>query len=940
MFTRSTRVLLKIIFYTGLSMTLLACNDSAQSKSWKQTVKQVSSGIVSIQIDVPISFDGKWNSSSYATGFVVDSKQGIILTNRHVVTPGPVSAKAILINNEEIDLTPLYIDPVHDFGFFKYQPKQIKHIQPYELRLSDIAPYVGQDIRIIGNDAGQKISILDGTISRLDRDAPLYGKGTYNDFNTFYIQAATSSTGGSSGAPVINLEGEVVALNAGSQSKSANSFFVPLSKIKLALSKLQNNQKIQRGSIQTTFISTSYAELKRLGLNDELAAKYRNLFPELKGLLVVKSIIPQSPADELLEVGDILLQGNQKPVAKFTELESLLNKNTNANATLTVLRRGQEHTFEIHVTDLNGITPSSYLKFDGGIFHNLSYQQARHFNKPIKGVYVANSRYLFNQAGVASRSVITEFNGEKVNDINDLHSQLKQIPNGKKVNLRYFDFSTPNTTNYALVEIDRKWFENSLCVQSKELGYWPCEESNAQPHVDSMKELDKQAANTITDKIEDALVKVKFNSPYSIQGRTGNLSRSGTGVIVDARKGWIVAPRSVVISLLGDVKLVFKNKIEIDGKIEYIHPVHNLVLITYSPGELNGVVTSQIKFKHSKFNAGDQVKQVGLNTDGIVEYRHTQVDSTEEMLMRQFKVPQYIDTNIEGTYLVNGNHYIEGVLADTENNVVGLWTRFEQSSYQDNEPESFKVGISIDYVKELMALVENNKPVYSLDINLTKILPVDALQMGLGKEWLDIYTKNNSSSSRLLAIYNVAEQSSNAQIFKRGDILLTINDTPVTDFRQVETLSQQPKAKVTFFSQGEVKEALVETTLLYGQDIDRVIYWSGLYLHSPHRAAQLQGNVGNFGVYVASYLYGSPATRYGVYAMRQITEIDGVPIKNMDDFLIHVKDKQHKDTVIIKTLDFNNTSEVVSLSVDNNYWPFYELKYSNDEWKRINHLVH
>ncbi|GJP62152.1 hypothetical protein CLOP_g19245 [Closterium sp. NIES-67] len=449
---------------------------SASSDDWRRALARVVPAVVVLRVTVVRAFDTESANSSYATGFIVDKQRGIILTNRHVVKPGPVVAEAMFLNREEIPVHPIYRDPVHDFGFFHFDPAAVQFLEYQDIPLSPEAAAVGLEIRVVGNDSGEKVSILAGTIARLDRDAPVYKKDGYNDFNTFYLQAASGTKGGSSGSPVIDSRGCAVALNAGSKSSSASAFFLPLDRVVRALGAIQQcfEEKegggfvvhkwrppvVPRGTLQLTFIHRGFDETRRLGLKRETEAEVRKEAGAAEtGLLVVDSVVPGGPADGRLEPGDILVRVNGKVLTQFLALESILDDAVGATVTLDVERGGTPLSLTLSVHDLHSVTPDRFLELSGGVLHALSYQQARNFRFPCGLVYVAEPGYMLSRAGVPRFAIIQKLADKEVPDLESFIREFGRLKAGARVPIEYVTHGERHRPKSVLLVVDRHaWY--------------------------------------------------------------------------------------------------------------------------------------------------------------------------------------------------------------------------------------------------------------------------------------------------------------------------------------------------------------------------------------------------------------------------------------------------------------------------------------------------
>ncbi|HWK39858.1 MAG TPA: Do family serine endopeptidase [Hyphomicrobium sp.] len=273
--------------------------------------------------------------SSLGSGFIVDGKEGIIVTNNHVID-GAEEIQVNLHDGSKLKAEVLGKDTKTDIAVLKVTPKVPLKAVKFG---SSAAIRVGDWVMAIGNPFGLGGSVTVGIISAKARNI---NSGPYDD----YLQTDASINKGNSGGPLFNMDGEVVGVNTAIISPTGGSigigFAVPADTVAPVVQQLTQFREVRRGWLGVKIQSVSEEIAGSLGI------------PENAGALVA-AITPDGPAQKGgLQAGDIILRFDNEDVSSMRSLPRLVARAPiDKMVPVEVLRNGQRQTLQVTVGQLS-----------------------------------------------------------------------------------------------------------------------------------------------------------------------------------------------------------------------------------------------------------------------------------------------------------------------------------------------------------------------------------------------------------------------------------------------------------------------------------------------------------------------------------------------------------------------------------------------------------
>lgn len=184
------------------------------------------------------------NEQDIGSGFIIGS-DGLIVTNKHVVSDTGGEYKVITKDGKSYDVQKIYRDPANDIAILKISATGL---QPVEMGDSGKLK-VGQFAIAIGTALGEfRHTVTTGVVSGIGREitagSPM--EGEVEQLNNV-IQTDAAINPGNSGGPLLNSAGQVIGINTAVSRQGQNiGFAIPINVVKSAIDNFNKTGQFSR----------------------------------------------------------------------------------------------------------------------------------------------------------------------------------------------------------------------------------------------------------------------------------------------------------------------------------------------------------------------------------------------------------------------------------------------------------------------------------------------------------------------------------------------------------------------------------------------------------------------------------------------------------------------------------------------------------------------
>lgn len=266
------------------------------------------------------------------SGFII-SPEGYILTNNHVVDEAdPNGIEVVMSNQHRMKGKVVGTDPTTDLAVVKVDGSDL----PTAAFGNSDNLQVGEWVVAIGNPLGLQSTVTAGIVSAIGRQIGIIqetrGYGIEN-----FIQTDAAINPGNSGGPLVNLNGEVIGINAAIATTNARyqgyGFAIPINLAKTVAEDLIKYGKVRRGYLGVRIATVDETTAKALGMDK----------PE--GVMVESLEADGAAASGGLKEKDVILSVDGREVNAANELQTLIaRKHPGDQVSLKIYRDGNTLT--------------------------------------------------------------------------------------------------------------------------------------------------------------------------------------------------------------------------------------------------------------------------------------------------------------------------------------------------------------------------------------------------------------------------------------------------------------------------------------------------------------------------------------------------------------------------------------------------------------------